>query len=224
MDGNGRWAKSKNLPRSEGHRSGVNRVKEIVRASLEWGIKVVTFFAFSNENWQRPKKEISLLMRLFEMFLDAQINELHKNNVRFRVIGREDQIPKNLREKIRQAEEKTNDNTALTLVLALNYGARQEILDAVKKIIGLVMEGKMDIGDLTEFQISRHLYTAGLPEPDLLIRTSGEMRLSNFLLWQLSYAELYFAKEYWPDFGKREFETAIKEYQARERRFGRVNC
>lgn len=223
MDGNGRWAKEKGLMRTAGHRAGIERVKEVVKVSQELGIKAVTFFAFSTENWQRPKNEISVLMRLLENFLASQIKVLHKNNMRFKVIGRDQPIPKFLLDKIRAAEEKTKNNSGLSVVLALNYGSRQEIVDAVKKITGLVLNQEMALGDINEDTLNRYLYTAGLPDPDLLIRTSGEVRLSNFLLWQLSYAELYFSKIYWPDFKREEFEKALKVYQNRERRFGKID-
>lgn len=223
MDGNGRWAQEKGLHRFAGHRAGTDRVKEIIRASRDLNIGVVTFFAFSTENWARPKKEIDLLMRFLGNFLDREIKELHKNNIRFKVIGRKDPIPKLLQQKIDQAEQQTKDNTGLVVVLALNYGSRQEIVDAVKKTLDSIIKGESKLEDLNEERLSSYLYTSGLPDPDLLIRTSGEMRLSNFLLWQLSYAELYFVKKYWPDFGKPDLEKAIKAYQFRERRFGKIN-
>jgi len=220
MDGNGRWAKERGLPRTVGHREGTKRVKEIVKVAAELGVKVVTLFAFSAENWSRPKQEINILMHYLNNFLARQIQELHKNNMRFLAIGRDDPIPKYLQSKLREAEKKTKDNTGLTVVLALNYGGRQEIVDAVKKITNQVLKGESRIEDLDEESFSKYLYTAGLPEPDLLIRTSAEMRISNFLLWQLSYSELYFPKKYWPDFKRADFERAIEVYQKRERRFG----
>jgi len=222
MDGNGRWAKEKRLPRTAGHREGVNRVKEIVRAAAQLGVKVVTFFAFSSENWVRPKAEISILMRYLNNFLDRQIRELEKNNIRFLAIGRGEPIPKYLQDKIKQAEDKTAKNSGMIVVLALNYGARQEIVDAVRSFCLKVQSGEEKISDLDEDLFSRYLYTANLPDPDLLIRTSAQMRLSNFLLWQLSYAELYFPKKYWPDFGAKDLEKAIEVYQKRERRFGGI--
>ena len=222
MDGNGRWAKEKGLPRTAGHREGVNRVKEIVRAAAQLGVKVVTFFAFSSENWVRPKAEISILMRYLNNFLDRQIRELEKNNIRFLAIGRGEPIPKYLQDKIKQAEDKTEKNSGMIVVLALNYGARQEIVDAVKSFCLKVQSGEEKISDLDVDVFSRYLYTANLPDPDLLIRTSAEKRLSNFLLWQLSYAELYFPKKYWPDFGAKDLEKAIEVYQKRERRFGGI--
>jgi undecaprenyl diphosphate synthase len=224
MDGNGRWAKEKGLARSAGHRAGIERVKEAVRAAAELGVKVVTFFAFSTENWSRPRKEIDVLMRYLNKFLQSQIKELDKNNMRFLVIGRGQPLPKYLQEKIKEAEAQTRDNTGLAVVLALNYGGRQEIVDAAKRFALKVLKKEADLEELTPENFSGYLYTAGLPEPDLFIRTSGEMRLSNFLLWQLSYAELYFTRKYWPDFRKKDFQEAVKVYQKRERRFGRINA
>jgi undecaprenyl diphosphate synthase len=222
MDGNGRWAKERGLPRSAGHRAGINRVKEIIKAASELGVKVVTLFAFSTENWSRPKKEINLLMRALNNFLDREINELDKNNIRLMVIGQDKPTPQYLLAKIKKAKERTKDNTGLIFVLALNYGSRQEIVDAVKKFTNAVIKDKANLEDLDMENFSNYLYTAGLPDPDLLIRTSGQMRISNFLLWQLSYTELYFPRKYWPDFGKEDLEKAIDIYQRRERRFGKI--
>ncbi|MDD5432769.1 MAG: isoprenyl transferase [Candidatus Omnitrophica bacterium] len=223
MDGNGRWAKEKKLPRIAGHREGIERVRETVKSAAELGVKVVTFFAFSTENWARPKKEIDGLLKFLDYFLEREVKELDKNNVRLKFIGREKPIPENLLKKMRQGEEKTKDNTGLVMVLALNYGSRQEIVDAAKKFASLVKSGKKEVEDLDVDLFGSYLYTQALPDPDLLIRTSGEMRLSNYLLWQLSYAELYFPKKYWPDFKRSDLEEAIKEFQKRERRFGGIN-
>lgn len=222
MDGNGRWAKERALSRSAGHRAGIDRVKEVIKAASELGIKVVTLFAFSTENWARPKGEVNLLMRALNNFLDRQINELDKNNIRLIVIGQNSPIPRYLLAKIKKAQEKTKDNTGLVFALALNYGSRQEIVDAIKKFTNAVIKGEAGLEDLDTENFSSYLYTAGLPDPDLLIRTGGEMRISNFLLWQLSYAELYFPEKYWPDFGKEGLEKAIEIYQKRERRFGKL--
>jgi undecaprenyl diphosphate synthase len=222
MDGNGRWAKDKRLPRVAGHREGTKRVKEIVHAAREFGVKVLTLFVFSNENWLRPKNEVDTLMRYLGDFLEKEIKELHKNNVKFMVIGRSSPLPENILKKIDDAQRLTRDNTGLVLVLALNYGARQEIVDAARKFADSVLKGQAKTDELDEKAFSRYLYTQGLPDPDLLIRTSGEVRISNFLLWQLSYSELYFPKKYWPDFRKEDFELAIKEYERRQRRFGGV--
>jgi len=223
MDGNGRWAKSKGLPRTVGHREGIKRVKEIVRCAAEMGIGVVTFYAFSAENWDRPKAEVKTLMRFLEHFLAGEVNELHKNNIRFLVIGRNDPIPLSLQKKIRQAEAKTEANTGLTMVLAVNYGSRQEIVDAAKRFTAAALRKEVSLDELDTDNFGDYLYTAGLPDPDMLIRTSGEMRISNFLLWQLSYAEFIFSKKFWPEFRGSDFEEAIEEYQKRERRFGRID-
>ncbi len=220
MDGNGRWAREKHLPRTAGHKQGVDRVKEIVSASAKLGVKALTLFAFSTENWIRPKREINILMRFLDHFLDSQIKDLMKNNVKLLFIGRDRPIPEFLLAKMSLAEDKTKYNTGLTLVLALNYGSRQEMVDAVKKVIRDAKDGKVNPEKFDVDDFARYLYTAGLPDPDLLIRTSGEMRISNFLLWQLSYAELYFVKKFWPDFHAKDLEKAIAEFQRRERRFG----
>lgn len=220
MDGNGRWAKERNLPRSSGHRAGMDRVKEIVQGAVESGVEFLTLFTFSTENWSRPRKEIEMLMRSLDHFLSRQSGELNKNNIRLRVIGRGRPLPGYLQDNIRRVEEKTRGNSALTLVVALNYGSRQEIVDAVKKFSSAAIKREVDIESLNVELFSRYLYTADIPDPDLLIRTSGEMRLSNFLLWQLSYSELYFSRKYWPDFRKADLKKAIEEYKRRNRRFG----
>jgi undecaprenyl diphosphate synthase len=220
MDGNGRWAQERNLPRAAGHRAGMDRVKEIVKAAAECKVKVLTLFAFSTENWTRPKHEVSMLMRSLNRYLQREIEELHRNNIRFVVIGRDDPIPGYLQTKMLQAQEKTKDNTGLTVVLALNYGSRQEIVDAARKFAVDVLQQTVSLESLDVEKFSSYLYTRGLPDPDLLIRTSGEMRISNFLLWQLSYAELYFPRKYWPDFFKADFKKALRLYQSRQRRFG----
>lgn len=224
MDGNGRWAKERGLARTVGHREGVQRVREIVKAAKELGINVITFFVFSTENWSRPKKEVDMLMRYLNNFLEREINDLNKNNIRLIIIGQDEPLPKYLQKKIKEAELKTKDNTAMTVVLALNYGARQEIVEAAKRFADSVVHAEANIEDLNPDKFSHYFYTAGLPDPDLLIRTSGQMRISNFLLWQLCYSELYFPKKYWPDFKARDLEEAIQEYQKRERRFGKINA
>jgi undecaprenyl diphosphate synthase len=224
MDGNGRWAKERGRTRTAGHREGIERVREIVRAAGELGIEAMTFFAFSTENWSRPRAEVSFLMRYLDSFIEKEIAKLHKNNIRFRFIGRENPVPKALIAKIRKAEKLTVANTGTTVVLALNYGSRQEIVEGAKRFAEDVKSGKVSIEELDPERLGSYLYTAGLPDPDLLIRTSGEMRISNFLLWQLSYAELYFPKVYWPDFRRKDFEEAIEEYQKRERRFGGIDA
>ncbi|MBM3249370.1 MAG: isoprenyl transferase [Candidatus Omnitrophica bacterium] len=223
MDGNGRWAKERGLPRTAGHREGVERVREAVSACRELGVGVVTFFAFSSENWSRPKAEVQMLLRYLDTFLGREIEKLHKDNIRFKVIGRQDPIPGYLQKKLKEAQDKTRNNTGLTVVLALNYGSKQEIVDAIKSFVRDLGTGEASIDGLDTDTFSRYLYTSGLPDPDLLIRTSGESRLSNFLLWQLSYAELYFPKKYWPDFKKDDLKKAVAEYQKRDRRFGKIN-
>jgi undecaprenyl diphosphate synthase len=220
MDGNGRWAKERGQSRVAGHRQGVQRVREIIRGASSLGIQVITFFAFSTENWSRPKSEVNVLMRYLDNFLGSEIKVLHKNNMRFTVIGRGDPIPKYLQAKIRQAQELTKNNTGLRVVLALNYGGRQEIVDAAKKFARNVLDKKADLESLDVQEFARYFYAADIADPDLLIRTSNEMRISNFLLWQLSYTEFYFSPKYWPDFGVEELKVALKEYQKRNRRFG----
>jgi len=220
MDGNGRWAKERGLSRTQGHREGMKRVREVVKSAQELGIKVITFFAFSSENWSRPKQEINVLMRYLNNYLVNEVKEMDKRNIRFLVIGRNQPLPLAIQKKIKEAQARTTDNTGLTVVLALNYGARQEIVDAAKNFALDVVNSKIDANDLDEEIFSRYLYTGKLPDPDLLIRTSGQLRISNFLLWQLSYAELYFPGKFWPDFGADDLNEAVKQYQSRERRFG----
>ncbi|MDD5107971.1 MAG: isoprenyl transferase [Candidatus Omnitrophica bacterium] len=223
MDGNGRWAKERGLARTAGHKEGVERVREIIRGAYNLGIETVTFFAFSTENWSRPRSEVFVLMRYLDNFLSKEIDELYKNNIRFLVIGRAKPIPKYLQAKIKKAQEKTRNNTGLKFVLALNYGGRQEIVDAAKKFAKDVLGGREDSESLDEKKFSRYFYAADIADPDLLIRTSNEMRISNFLLWQLSYSELYFSHKYWPDFGITQLKEAISEYQKRKRRFGGID-
>ena len=224
MDGNGRWARERGLSRTAGHRQGIQRVKEIIRGAGDLGLEVITFFAFSTENWSRPKKEIDTLMRYLDNFLDGQIKELERNNMRFRVIGGKAPVPEFLQKKIEKSEELTRKNTGVTVVLALNYGGRQEIVEAAKKFAASVLKDERLLEGLDCDGFSRYLYTAGLPDPELLIRTSGEMRISNFLLWQLSYAEFYFSKVYWPDFRIGELKEAILDFKKRERRFGGIDA
>lgn len=222
MDGNGRWARKRGLPRSAGHHAGIKKIREIVKGSSELGIKIITLFAFSTENWQRPRREVDMLMRSFLNFLDKDIDKLHKNNVRLRVIGRDKPLPQNLLTRIKQTESLTAQNSGLTVVLALNYGGRTEIVDAAARLAQSIKEGTYKVSQLSEEIFSRFLYAPDLPPPDLFIRTSGELRLSNFLLWQLAYAELYFVEKYWPDFAKEDLIKAISEFQKRERRFGNL--
>jgi undecaprenyl diphosphate synthase len=216
MDGNGRWAKQKGRSRIEGHREGVKRVDEIIRTSLEIKLKALTLYAFSMENWQRPKREINALMGILELYLKREMKRLARNNIVFRAIGNIERLPENIREILAKFEHITSQNNGLYLTSALSYGSKEEIITAVRNIVkdGLTPE------EVDKKTFERFLYTAGLPDPDLIIRTSGEMRLSNFLLWQAAYAELYFTKTLWPDFGREEFISAIKEYRKRERRFG----
>jgi undecaprenyl diphosphate synthase len=223
MDGNGRWAKERGLARTAGHKEGLERVREIVRSARKIGIKVLTLFAFSSENWCRPKAEINILMRFLVNFLNREIAKLDKNDIRFKVIGRKEPLPGYILKKIKKAEEKTKDNKSLILVLALNYGGRQEIVDAAKRLAGAATSKQIKLEELNEEIFSSFLYTAGLPDPDLLIRTSGELRISNFLLWQASYAEFYFTQKYWPDFKSADFFEAIEEYKMRQRRFGKID-
>ena len=223
MDGNGRWAKSRRLPRIEGHRAGVESIRDTLRACNELHIPYLTLYAFSNENWQRPKDEVSFLMSLLSQYLDQELKDLNKNNIRFQVIGRIDMLPSEIQKKIERNIKDTAGNTALILTLALSYSGRLELVDAVKQIAQKVKDGKLDPKDITESVIEKNLYTVGLPDPDFLIRTSGEMRISNFLLWQMSYTEIYVTDVLWPDFRKQHFMEAIEDYQRRERRFGRTN-
>ena len=220
MDGNGRWARRKGLPRSEGHRKGLSVIREILKASLEFGVGYLTLYAFSTENWKRPSEEVDFLMRSCEDVITRELPFLLINDIRFKHIGSLDGLPLSLKGCIRSAAELTKNNRKLCLGLAFNYGSRSEIVEAVKKISQQVKEGSLDISNITEETVSSFLYTSDVPDPDLLIRTSGEMRLSNFLLWQICYSELYVTKIYWPDFSKRHFGRAIREYQKRSRRFG----
>ena len=223
MDGNGRWATQRHLPRTVGHHEGVQRVREIVKASAELKIEALTLFVFSTENWSRPSLEVKTLMRFLSVYLGREVASLHKMNICVKFIGRKDPLPKYVIEKIARIEQKTRDNTGLTLVLAVNYGSRREIVDGIKNIVKDCASGRLEADEITEETVDSYLYTAGLPDPDLLIRTSGEQRISNFLLWQLSYAELYFPKKYWPDFKKADLLEALEVYASRGRRFGSVD-
>ncbi len=218
MDGNGRWAELRGLPRIEGHRRGAERSNEIIEVSAELGLKTLTLYAFSIENWQRPSSEVTTLMRLLELYLTKELNRLIKNDIVFKAIGEIWRLPERIQVIIKEAEESTASNKGMTLVAALSYSGRNEILRAAKKALysGLRPE------ELTEDVFDSYLDTAGLPPPDLIIRTSGEMRISNFLLWQGAYSELYFTDTLWPDFTKDEFLLAIQDYQRRERRFGAI--
>ncbi|MBI5740821.1 MAG: di-trans,poly-cis-decaprenylcistransferase [Nitrospirae bacterium] len=216
MDGNGRWAKRKGFPRIEGHRNGVKRVNEIIETAVELGLEAVTFYTFSMENWKRPAAEVNALMRLLYRYLKSEMNRLHRMNVVFRAIGDIEKLPENIRKVAREFEDLTKNNTGLIVSSALSYGGRAEIIHAVKDMTAAGVKAE----DVDETLFASYLYTRGIPDPDLIIRTSGEMRLSNFLLWQAAYAEFYFTETLWPDFGREEFINAIMEYQGRERRFG----
>jgi len=220
MDGNGRWAERKGLNRIRGHRKGADTVRKIVTFSREIGIRWLTLYAFSEENWKRPSSEVQGLMTLLNRFLKNELKEMQKNGIQLRTIGRTERLPKSTRQILQDTIEKTSSNSDMTLTLALSYGGRQEILDAILKIVSQVQENKISASDITEKLVSNSLYTSGMPDPDLLIRTSGEYRISNFLLWQISYSEIYITQTLWPDFGENEYEKALRDYQMRDRRFG----
>lgn len=222
MDGNGRWARQRGLPRIKGHEAGAESVKAVMKASRDAGVEIVTLYAFSVENWNRPAAEVSGLMNLLPRMLSKHEKILHENETRLRAIGRLDSLPAKTRNELERVMAVTEKYTTRQLVLALSYGGRAEITDAVKKIAEKVKRGVLDVEAVDEKTVSDHLYAPDLPDPDLMIRTSGENRLSNFLLWQLSYAEFYFAPELWPDFREEAFLRAIEEYQHRQRRFGGV--
>ena len=220
MDGNGRWAAARNLPRLAGHRAGAKSVREVIAASLELGIKVLTIYSFSSENWLRPADEVSGLMSLFVEVLEREFDNLQQQGVRVVVAGHREDLPAKTAASFARVEEQTAANTRLTLVVALNYGGRREILDAVRALAQKAVSGELDPEAIDERLFGEHLYTAGLPDPDLVIRTSGEMRVSNFLLWQIAYSELYITETLWPDFDRTEFLRAIVDFQHRSRRFG----
>ncbi|MBU0634255.1 MAG: isoprenyl transferase [Candidatus Omnitrophica bacterium] len=223
MDGNGRWARAKGLPRIAGHRRGAEVVKTVIRACKDMGVKFLTLYTFSTENWKRPKREIDFLMRLLNKYLTREKAKLIENDVKFLAIGRLEALPDSVKKVIKQITEITRDNRAITLILALNYGGRVEILDAVKEVAKDINTGKLDPQELDEEVFSRYLYTHKIPDPDLLIRTSGEMRLSNFLLWQLSYSELFISDKFWPDFTEQDLLAAVEDFRKRERRFGALD-
>jgi undecaprenyl diphosphate synthase len=222
MDGNGRWAKKRALNRIRGHEEGAESVRSVVRASRELGIPWLTLYAFSEENWKRPKLEIEALMRLLKRFMVTELREMLDNGIRFKVIGRVSKLPQDVQQTVKETTEKTAHNQSMVLTLALSYGGRQELADALTGIARGIASGALTSGDVSEALISRHLYTADMPDPDLLIRTGGEYRVSNFLLWQIAYAEIYTTPTQWPDFRKEEYLKALREYQGRERRFGAV--
>lgn len=220
LDGNGRWAKSKGLPRNAGHTAGAKNVETICEDAYKMGIKYLTFYAFSTENWSRPKQEVDALMKLLENYLKTCLKTADKNNIRVRVIGEIGRLSKNFQEKIIELEEKSAKNTGLNLTIAINYGSRDEMVRAMKHVVEDYDAGKIKIEDITAEKFSTYLDTKDLPDPDLLIRTSGEQRLSNYLLWQLAYSEFYFTNVPWPDFNKKELERAVEAYNKRDRRYG----
>jgi len=221
MDGNGRWAEKRRRPRIEGHRAGAKAVQELVESCARLGIRFLTLYAFSRENWKRPKKEVALLWRLLEDYLRKQDKDMIKNKIRVLVIGRREEIPESTEKELERVEALTRTFDRLTIVLALNYSGRTEIVDAVKKIL---QDGDLDSARLDEEAFARRLYTAGIPDPDLLIRTSGELRISNFLLWQIAYSEIWITPVFWPDFRRRHILQALVDFQKRERRFGAVHA
>jgi undecaprenyl diphosphate synthase len=220
MDGNGRWAAARNLPRREGHRAGAESVEECLKACGDLGVKYLTLYAFSSENWKRPEAEVTALMGLLARFLKEKTPSLMRNNIRLQVIGHLARLPERNQKQLRESIAKTANNDGLTLVVALSYGAREEIVDAAKRLMEEAKAGMIQPDDLDAETFSRYLYTAAIPDPDLLIRTSGECRVSNFLLWQISYAEIVITETLWPDFRREHLERAIAEYQRRHRRFG----
>ena len=223
MDGNGRWARERSLPRIAGHREGINSVREITRLCGEIEVKHLTLYTFSTENWQRPKTEVSALMTLLLKTINKEIKELHKNNVKFTVIGDLTMFPRSTIKGLQDGIALTQDNKGLNLCLALNYGSRQEMIDAIQNLVAKVQSGEMGPEEINEAIFSDALYTKGIPDPDLLIRTSGECRLSNFLLWQSAYTEIFMTETYWPEFREEQLMNAIHDYQLRERRFGKVS-
>lgn len=222
MDGNGRWANKRSLPRIAGHRAGMKAVKEVVKAADEIGVRYMTMYAFSTENWKRPRDEVDFLMKLPQEFLSTELDELIERGVRIRMLGSKNELPSHTLKALLEAEEKTKDNSGLQLNFALNYGGRDELAKAFSVMAAQVKAGELQPEQLTEELISSYLYTSEIPDPDLLIRTSGEIRLSNFMLWQLAYTELWFTDVLWPDFTREHFYQAIVEYQGRARRYGAV--
>lgn len=222
MDGNGRWATKRGLPRTAGHKKGAEVVVQIAKAAKEFGVKYLTLYAFSTENWKRSPEEIGALMQLLRQYLDKNFKELEQNDVKIRFIGERYMLDADIVEKMERLEQNTAENKSLVLQIALSYGSRQEILNTAKEIAERVKNGDMQLQDIDEQTFSAMLYTGGVPDPDLLIRTSGEQRISNYLLWQIAYSELFFTKTLWPDFAKEEFKSIIENYQTRERRYGKA--
>lgn len=223
MDGNGRWAKKRGLPRAAGHKKGVDTVKEITENCADLGVKYLTLYTFSTENWNRPKDEVSTLMRLLLKSLRERVSELNKNNIRLTTIGDIASLPYAVQNELREAIEKTKNNDKMTLNLALSYSGRWELIEAIKSIGKLISQNKLTVDEINEKCLKEHLTTKNIPDPDLLIRTSGEFRVSNFLLWQIAYTEFYISDMFWPDFNKQHLIEAIKSFQNRERRYGRVS-
>lgn len=223
MDGNGRWAKKKGKIRTFGHKAGVKAVRASVSYALKNNVKVLTLFAFSSENWSRPAEEVGVLMELFKMVLGSEVKKLHKNNVRLKIIGDTSRFDSKLVSKIREAEVLTEKNSSLVLNIAANYGGRWDIVNAAKELITLVQAGQLDVADIDEELFASHTCAADLPAVDLLIRTGGEQRISNFLLWQIAYAELYFSEDFWPDFDEAAFQVAVDAFTDRQRRFGKTS-
>jgi undecaprenyl diphosphate synthase len=223
MDGNGRWAKRQGKPRIIGHQKGVDALKDLLRCCQDWGIKALTAYAFSTENWGRPQGEVQFLMTLFERVLRRELAEMMAENVRIRFVGDLNDLPQSLRQEIERSMADTENNRGIEFTVATNYGGRQEIVQACQTIASKVEQGYLDVDSIDEELFEQHLYTKGISHPDLLIRTSGEMRISNFLLWQMAYAEIYVTSTLWPDFDRREFHRALMTYQKRERRFGKVS-
>ena len=224
MDGNGRWAEKKGLPRIRGHETGGERVEEIIRIAPQYGVRYLTLYAFSKENWQRPENEVSFLMDLLSMYLDQKLKKMVEKNVVFNAIGNLADLPEKVQQKIAYWMKETEKNTGLVATFAFSYSSRIEITEACRQIAREAATGKLNWESITEKTVSNHLYTANLPDPDLLIRTSGEMRISNFLLWQISYTELYVTEKFWPEFNEAEFAKAVEVFQKRERRFGKTQA
>ena len=220
MDGNGRWAKSRGLPRIEGHRRGADSVRTAISCCIKYGVRYLTLYSFSSENWKRPAQEVDDLMGLLRRYLQSEIADLHKNGVRLRVIGDRAALSRDIISLIEDAEVLTRDNQTLDLIVALSYGGRAEIATAARRLAEDVAAGRIGIGDIDEDAVAAHLETVGIPDPDIMVRTSGEQRISNFLLWQMAYTEFVFLETLWPDFAEKDFVQVISEYQRRERRFG----
>ncbi len=220
MDGNGRWARSRGLSRFDGHKEGARRVRDVVEACAKRGVRHLTLFSFSSENWNRSREEVNALMKLFRRYLDSELEDLTKNNVRLRAVGDLERLPFTVREALDRNMEKTRENTGIDLVLAISYGAREEIVHAARTLAEKVKSGELDAASINEEMFSNALWTKDIPDPDLLIRSSGEMRISNFLLWQLAYSEIVVIPEYWPDFNATILDRCLQEYASRERRFG----